>query len=109
MDKPVALLALQETSEVAADPGAYGHDDGYGPVDFTRKAQGHGAYDQEHVRERVLEGVDLDGRKPRVAREAEYLQKAHAHLHDAAVDGDEGEPERALPCEPFGGCRGRLS
>ena len=54
LDKLVALLALEETSAVAAQPGTCRHHDGDGPVDFACDAEHGRADEQEHVGERVL-------------------------------------------------------
>ena len=101
LNELVALLALQETAEITADPGACRHDDGDRPVDFPVNSKGDGADQQEHVGERVLEGVDFDGRESGVAREPENLHEPDTHLHNAAVDGDGEKSEGTLEGELF--------
>ena len=105
-DEGVAFFALQETSEVAAAPGAECHDDGDGPVDFSGDAKGYGAEYEKYRGECILEGVHVDGVEAGVPREAENLYEADSHLHDAAVNRDECESEGAFPREFFRG-RGR--
>ena len=61
-------------------------------------AESEGAYQQENVGERVLEGVYLDGGESRVTRESENLDEADADLHDATVDGDGEKSEGAFEC-----------
>ena len=51
LDELVALLALQKAAEIAADPGAAGHQGGNRPVDFPVKSKRDGAHQQEHVGE----------------------------------------------------------
>ena len=45
LDELVAFFTLQETAEIAADPGATCHDDGDGPVDFACHAERDGTDD----------------------------------------------------------------
>ena len=109
LDELVAFLALQETAEVAADPGAACHDDGDGPVDFSRHAESECAYQQENVGECVLEGVNLDGGESRVSRKSENLYETHTDLHDATVKGDDEKSKRPFESQFFGRIFRRLS
>ena len=88
MDELVAFLALCEAAEVTAKPSTCRHDNRDRPVDFSCNAKSDCAYNQEHVRECILNGVHVNRIKPRVSREAEDLDKADTHLHNATIDGD---------------------
>ena len=109
LDEFVAFLALRETAKVAAKPCACRHDDGDGPVDFSGNSQCNRAYDQEHIRECVLDGVHVNRVKARVARESENLYKTDTHLHNAAIYGDTEKSEGAFDGELFGRCLRGLS
>ncbi len=109
LDELVAFFALRETAEIAAEPGACGHDNRNGPVDFPGESECNRAYDQEHVRECVLDGVYMNRVEAGVTREAKNLYKADAHLHNASVDGDGEKSDGAFDGEFFGRVLGRLS
>ena len=109
LDELVAFFALQETAEIAADPGAACHDDGDGPVDFASHAERNGTYHQEHVGEGIFESVNLDWRKSGVARESKNLHESDTNLHDAAVNGDGEKSESAFEGQLFRRIFRRLS
>jgi len=57
LDELIAFLALRKAAEVTAEPGTCRHNNRNGPVDFPCNAESDGTYNQEHVRERILDGV----------------------------------------------------
>ena len=93
LDELVAFLALRKAAEVTAEPGTCRHNNRDRPVDFSGNAECDGTYNQEHVRECVLDGVHVNWVKSGVSRESENLYETDADLNDAAVDGNSEESE----------------